>query len=251
MPAVTANELCGTAFTLLNVFLPGEAVPAADANTGRTFLNLLLSLWRQQAMTIPIVARERFDMIADRGGPTNPYTVGPGGTINTTPRPPNQHSVTAANLILTATDPEVRVPLAISTTQAAFANQVPGLSSSQPTAVFYNPTYASDLGSLYLWPVPDTAENDLELFLQKPLASFDDGLTTYYVPDGADTALSYNLAELLSVPYGRELPPAAVRMARLSLGIFERSNLQVSDLPNDARFGQYRTGLYNIHTGNY
>lgn len=249
MPAVTGADIVGDAFSLLNVFLPGEDLPAPDGQFGRRMLNDMLSQWAQQAMLIPVISRERFDLVADQGGEDDPYTIGDGGDFDTT-KPANQNSLISANLILTATSPEVRVPLGIYTDQSYNANQLPGMTNSQPTGLYYNPTYASDLGSIYLWPVPDVDTNDLELFIQQPIAQFADLTTTYYVPDGVPQALKYGLADLLQVPYGRTLNPAAQRIAVSSLGVVKRSNTKLSDVMNDAYlFGYGRRTLFNIQTG--
>jgi hypothetical protein len=81
--------------------------------------------------------------------------------------------------------PNVRVQLGIYTDQAYDANKIPDMSNSQPTGLYYNPTFASGLGSIFLWPVPNTSTNDLELFLQKGLAQFADTTSTVYLPDSA------------------------------------------------------------------
>lgn len=249
MPAVTGAEIVGDAFAELNVFLPGESIPANDGQFARRKLNDMLSEWGQRTTMIPIIARERFDLVANQGGPDNPYTIGPGGDFDTE-RPSNQDSITAANLILTASSPEVRVPLGIYTDQAYDANQVPDQSNTQPTGLYYSPTYDLDLGSIFLWPVPNTATNDLELFLQKGLAQFANLTTTYYVPDGVPQALKYNLADRLQGPYGRQMTAAALRLAVSTLGVVRRSNTKLSDLMNDAyMFTSGRSTLYNIQTG--
>lgn len=250
MAAITGTTLCQDAFALLNVFLPGEAMPASDGAYALRALNDLLDEWSQRTLFIPVIARERFDLVANQGGPDDPYTIGPGGDFDTE-RPSNQNSITSANLILTATSPEVRVPLGIYTDQAYDANKIPDMSNSQPTGLYYNPTYQDDLGSIFLWPVPNVATNDLELFLQKGVAQFADLTTTYYVPAGVPKALKYALADLLQTPYGKTLSPAAQRIAVSSVGTVKRSNLKISDLANDAYpFTYGRRTLYNINVGN-
>lgn len=248
MPATTFTSIAEVAFGMLNVFLPGEAVGTADANRARTICNRMLSGWGQRGQYIPVIARERFDLVADQGGPDDPYTIGDGGDFDTE-RPSNQNSITAANLILTATSPEVRVPLGIYTDQAYDANKIPDMSNSQPTGLYYNPTYANDLGSIFLWPVPDVATNDLELFLQKSIVAFADLTTMYYLPDGAEDAITYALALRMQGPWGKKLDPADVQIANEVVGVFKRSNAKMSDMQNDAfLFGSSRT-LFNIQTG--
>jgi len=207
----------------------------------------MLSQWRTRALLIPVIARERFDLVADQGGLDDPYTIGDGGDFDTE-RPATQTAITAANLILTATSPEVRIPLGIYTDTAYHAHKIPGMSSSIPTGLYYNPTYADGFGSIFLWPVPDVATNDLELFLQKPLASFDDLTTSYDLPDGADDVLIYQLARRLAGPYGRSLSDDDKILARNSLDAFMRANVHLVDAGTDARWSGRRTP-YNINSG--
>jgi hypothetical protein len=251
MPAITGGEIVQDAFGVLNVFLPGESIPANDGEFARRQLNDLISEWSQWTAAIPVVARERFTLVANQGGPTNPYTIGPGGDFNTD-RPSNQNSITAANLILTASTPEVRIPLSLLTDDMNAVNQVPTLGNPLPTGLYYNPTYQDDLGAIQLWPVPNISTNDLELFLQKSIIAFPDLSTTLFVPDGYPKALKYALADLLQTPYGRTLSPAANRIRVASVASMKRSNNKLADLTNDAMvIGQSRRPTYNVRTGNY
>lgn len=248
MPTTTAQNLANAAFGILGVYSPSETVSSADASYALGALNDLLSEWSQRSSHIPFVARERFDLVANQGGPTTPYTIGSGGNFNTD-RPSNQQSILGANLILTATSPEVRVPLGLMTDDAYFSNPLPGTTSTQPTGLYYNPTYASGLGAIYLWPVPTSSTNDLELLLEKSVAQFANLSTSYQLPDGLPRALQYNLAVALEPLYPGYLTPTARQIAVSSLGVFTRSNLKLTDLANDATFSGRRRTLYNINTG--
>lgn len=251
MPATTGTELCQDAFALLNVFLPGEAMPPADGAYALRALNDLLSEWSQRTQFIPVISRNSFPMVTGQGGPSFPYTIGPSGNFNV-PRPPNQNSIVRANLVLTASSPTVRVQLGIYTDDAYDANAIPDLSNVQPTGLYYNPTYTADLGSIFLWPVPTVNFNLLELFLQQPVAQFADLTTTYYVPDGWKKALKYNLADNLQTPYGKQLSGAAQRIAVSSMGVVKRTNAaKLTDVINDASAFTYdRQTYYNVLTGN-
>ncbi len=249
MPTVTMQELGQAAFQLLGVFSPAETMPAADGEYALTCANDLLDEWSNSKSFSPFRSRERFAMTAGKGSPGNPYTIGIGGDLNTD-RPPNQDAILSANLILAGTDPEVNVPLAMYTDEAYAALQIPTMSNSQPTGLYYSPTYASGFGKIQLWPVPNTGINSLVLFLQKFVAQFADLDTEYEVPTGLPRALKYNLADTMSGTYGRELAPSDARIAVSSLDRFKRSNLHLTDLPNDATFTGPRPTLYNINSGN-
>lgn len=247
MPAVTGNTIVGDAFALLNVFLPGESVPPADGQIVLRFLNDILGELSQRGRTAPFVARDQFPLVAGKGGLSNPYTIGPTGDFAVA-RPENQSAITGANLVLTASTPSVRVGLGVFTDDAYAESPVPDLNSGQPTGIYYNPTYQNDLGSIFLWPVPNTALNALELFIASSVAAFPNLTATVYLPDGMPRLLKYMLADALQVPYGKALSPAAAKIAATSLGVFQRSNTHLSDLSNDASFGSRRGG-YNIETG--
>lgn len=248
MAATTGQELIADAFALLNVFVPGESIPDADAQYALRQLNDWISEMSQRSQFVPLITRERFHLVADQGGPDNPYTIGPAGNWVTV-RPSNQGSITAANLILTQTTPEVRVPLGIYTDEAYDANKLPGLSNTQPTALYYNPYYDNDLGKVYLWPIPTVSYNDIELFLQTSVAELLNLTSTIYLPDGYTKAFKYGLADLLQTAYGRTLSPAAQRIAISTVSAIKRSNSNLYDLPTDASFGSHRPTWFNINTG--
>lgn len=248
MPSVTGLSLIRDAFGILNVFLPGETPPNDDAQFALRTMNRMIGGWSQRQTFIPVIAREVFDLTANKGGPSNPYTIGVGGNLNTA-KPSNQASVVGAAVLLTASDPDVEVPLGLYTDDAYDAIQIKELTSSQPTGLYYNPTYATDRGTINLWPVPDNATNDLVLYLQKAITRFADTSTTYYVPEGYDDALIYNLARRLAGPYGKTLSEEDKQLAVNALGVITRANTKLTDLRNDAIWAGPRPTLYNIETG--
>lgn len=247
--AVAFETIAENAFAELNVFLPGEAIPDADITFARRSANRMLSQWSTRGeYFIPVVSRNAFAMTSNKGGPSNPYTIGPGGDWDIN-RPPNQNALQAANLILTSTTPNVRVPLGIYTDQAYDANQLPDMGNTQPTGLYYNNAYAAGLGSIFLWPVPTVNYNEIELFLNQYLAQFADNTTAYDFPEGAEDAVTYQLMLRLQGPYGKQVLPEQSRQAQMAISAFKRANAKMKDLMNDAYFGIGRRTLYNIQTG--
>lgn len=244
MPAITARQAITSAFGILNVYLPSETPNDNDATFALSTLNRLISSWRQRSLLVATVSRERFSLTADKGGIGNPYTIGSGGNWNTT-RPANQNSVLGANLILTASDPEGRVPLAMLNDSEWASLATPDLSGTQPSAIYYDPTVTGGYGRVYLWPIPDNATNAIELFINSALSRFADLSTEYQVDDGVDTAIVYNLAKLLAGPYGRQMAQDDRDFAAESLGVVKRANSKPSYVAND--YG--RGGIYDIYSG--
>src|SRR6266850_3966163 len=115
--ATTALTLITASFEILSVFTQGESIPAKDSQSALGFLNRMTSGWAQQTLTIPAIVRLVFTLTANKGGPSNPYTIGVGGDFNVA-RPANQASVVGAGLILGGTSPEVEIQRAVVTDSA-------------------------------------------------------------------------------------------------------------------------------------
>lgn len=249
MPSTTALTIVTEAFGNLNVFLAGQTIPPTAANDGLARLNRMLSSWATKRQSAPAIRREELALTADKGGPSNPYTIGIGGNFNVL-KPPNQSSITGAGLLLGGSSPEVEIPRAIATDDMYDAIQVKELSNALFTLVYYNPKFETlGLGQIQLWPVPDNADNQLVLYITEYLGAFSSLSATYYLPDGAEEALIYNLEHRLAGPYGRTMSEDDKLLARTSLQSFRASNLKLSDLPQDPAFAQSRRTGYNIQTG--
>jgi hypothetical protein len=226
--SLTALDIIKSAFGILNVYMPGEEPSANDAQDARRRLNMLVGSLAQQSLSIPTVTREVFDIVANQSS----YTIGEDGNFDTT-KPPNQSSIVGAGLILTASTPDVEIQLPLLTDQSYQFEASKPMTSGQPQFVYYRPTYASALGTIYLLPIPDTSTNDLALYMRKPIVTFAALDTAYYFPDGYEEMLVYNLARRLAKPYGREVDADLMDMATKSLAVIKRANTTMSDLPND------------------
>lgn len=148
----------------------------------------------------------------------------------------------------------VEVPRAIMTDDAWQMLQIKQLTGAQFTNVYYTPTYAADLGTIHLWPIPNTSENSLVLYQRQPLTSFANLTTQYYLPDGCAEALEYQLAKRLLGVYptlDEGTKGYVLEMAGETMATFKRGSVKLSDLTTDpALTPQDRSGGYNIQTGN-
>ncbi len=169
-------------------------------------------------------------------------------TVQGTPVTPATGTITAAAL----TDQPVEIPRTVITDDGYQAIQIKSLSNAQFTNVYYNPTFP--FGTVFLWPKPNTDENQLVLYLQSAFAGFADLTTDYAFPDlpGYTEAIEYNLSIRLAAPYGRKSDeyPDVVALARETLGLIKRANTELVDVPTDAQLlTRNRRGGYNINTG--
>lgn len=250
MPTTTAEDLIAHAFETASILAPGEPMSATLSADGLRRLNLMMGALQLQPLTQPVLTRVELDLVSGQGGPSNPYTIGDGGDFDVT-RPIKLDN--AAILIVAEDDANnVEVPRAILTEDAWEAIHIKELQSSVFTDVYYNPTFSSDLGTINLWPVPNTATNKLILYYRQPLSSFADLTTSYALPPGCEEALENNLAKRFLMPYGVKDPEtvaAITDMARTSLATFKRANVPLSDLATDPALTREPGGYYNILTG--
>lgn len=245
----TAQQIIGLAFGELNVFMAGESVTPSIANDALVRLNLMINRWRIESFTIPVVVRDVFAspvIVAGKGGPSNPYTIGIGGNLNI-PRPPSQAHIRGTGLLQTTTSPQVEISRGLMTDDAYRGISVKELQSAMWTNVYYNPTYAGDLGTINLWPVPNITTNSLVLYTLRPLTQFADLTTEYDFPDGSVEAIFSNLAIRLGPPNGRAVSDDTRNLAGTSLMTYKRSNVKMFDLSND--FARDRGGVYDIIAG--
>lgn len=245
--SVTALDLITGAFDALGVYAPGESIPAPDSADALRRLNGMVSGWMVQPLTIPVTVRKVYALTSGKGGPGNEYTIGPGGDFNQI-RPANGLSNVGLSMP-GATPYPIEIPRALLTDDAWALIQVKDLQSPMFTAVYYNPTYTSDLGSINLWPVPDTTDYSLVVYYASQIAEFADLTTSYVFPPGYQEALEYNLALRLAAPYGKPLGQDIVVLATKALATIKRANTKLTDLAVDPAITKTAKYSYNIQTG--
>lgn len=249
--STTANTICIGALTLLGIIDPEDAPSNPMLADAFRRLNMMMGQWSLQNLTIPVEEREVFPIVAGKGSPTTPYTYGPNGDFNSS-RPLN---LNACGLLLN-TNPSipVEIPRAVLTDQDYQNIQIKTLTNALFTNVYYNATFAAGLGTVYLWPVPDGSQStSIALYRNAQLGLFTSPTASYDLPEGADEAVEYNLAKRLLDVYSVDATKKLniIDVAKTSLAIYKRSNMQMFDLPTDQMFliGSRRSGGYNINTG--
>lgn len=242
--STTATTVINGAFSLIGVKDPVEALDATLAQDGLRRLNNMIAAWSLMAQAVPFVGRQVFPTTIGKGGPSNPYTIGVGGDFNTS-RP---DQIDAAALLINNPTP-VEVPIDTWTEQAWESNQVKDLQGPQFTGLYYQRTYAAGLGSIYLWPVPNSSTYSLVIYRGQQMPGFVDLVTSYDLPPGYDEAYEYNLALRLCAPYARQVSPDVLAFAQSSFALIQVSNLDLNDAPNDYVLRTAPSRPYNILAG--
>lgn len=238
----TAQKIILAAMNMLGIRQSGETMAGADMQDALDLLNGMIDGWGLQPGTILNQQREVFPLVAGQGGPANPYTMGPGGDFNTV-RPVY---VTGAGLLL-GTSPTIEIPLSFLTDDAYEAIRIKDLGSPYPTSLYFNAT--QPLASIYLYPVPTSALNDLVLYSLDASLGFANLTTQYTFAPGYVEAMEYNLARRLAAPYGQPFTPELDQLARKSLAWVKTANTRMVDLSLDGALTIGSQKPWNILTG--
>ncbi len=234
------------AFELLGVLEAGQNIGGELLSDGFRRLRNMMGVLGIQTLTAPSVGREVFDLVAGKGGPSNPYTIGPTGDL-VTARP---NGLEGCGLLLGGNTPEatVEIPRTIYSNDAYEAIQIKEMQNALFTGVQYEPT--SGNGTLYLWPVPNTTVNKLVIYRLDHVGPFTSMTADYTIPAGWDEMLEGQLAKRLQAPYRRKLDPDTLEDIQNTFAVCKRQNYKDNDFATDPALTQSRTGGYNITTGN-
>lgn len=243
---MTALELITSSLVMTGALAQGETPNNNDAQDAFVRLNRMVSGWANQRLTIFVTQRNVYSLVANQGT----YTIGPSGNFNQS-RP---IWISYAGLILTTPSPDVEIPLTIYTIKDYWLNAVKDLTSTLPTALYYNPTFPSSgvtvgMGQIIFWPIP-TEVNQVALYTPIQLAEFAALSTDYSLPPGYEDALEYNLAvRLIQAGMGLRANLADIHpMARETLSIVKRANITPVTASIDPALWAARPG-WNWRTG--
>lgn len=242
---LTAVSLITRSLKTVGVLSAGDTPGGYMITDSFLDLNEMMGSLAIQPQTIGVIAREVYALVAGQGGPSNPYTIGPGGNFDTS-RPADLYG---AGILLGGTVPAIEVPRAVYTDDGYEAVAIKDLQSSIFTGVYYNQTFASGLGQINLWPVPNTTLNSLVLYRSQQLGTFTSLSATYYVPNGYAEMLRYQLAIRLAIVFQKPISPDVQQMAVMTLANVKRSNNKINDLAIDPALTRSQRTGYNILTG--
>jgi hypothetical protein len=217
----TVLDILTDALIEVGMLAPGEMPDGETAQWAFRKINLLLDTWAARKNFVYANTFLTYTLVPN----LSPHLIGPDpvtATFTATQRPVK---IVRATIILNNVTPNVEVPLTLRDEQWWMEDvTVKDLRSSQPTDLFYSPSYPN--GSLYYWPVPATAYGTrLECWvLLGQFASIQDPIggqnAAQSLPPGYRNALMLTLAETLLSGGEREANPMltqAAAQARLAI----------------------------------
>lgn len=236
---MTHLELLLAAYQETGLIDPLETLDGAQTDFGLQQYNRLLDQWNAVRDAVYVESFAQHTLTAG----LNPHTFGPSGaTFTVTQRPV---SIEAVRLVLTGQTPSTRL-LIMSHDWPWYADvSVPALSTSIPTHAYYAPNWPN--GSLYLWPVPDTAY-PIEVWRRVLLAEIviaDIG-NTFSLPPGYRDAIVRTLAENIALAMNVPVPASLSQKAADARAIIFANNVVIpkiqtrdSGMPNSGHGGDY------------
>lgn len=245
---LTGNQLIAQACYTLQLISPEQSVTSVESSVAQFLLQELIDSWNLEDLTILTTSRHVFNLVANQGGPDNPYTLGPGGDFDTlTAARPVE--ILQANLVLQTVTPSVEIPLSIYTDDTWQSSAIKDLTNPQPTSLYFNPT--SPLAQIILWPIPNTSQNTLALYYGDLTPAFTANLSAPYIcPPGYAKAFRLNLA-LAMCPFffiNADRVAMIEKKAIEALDSVKASNLKIADLTVDPAYTSNVHSTYNLIT---
>lgn len=212
---MTVEDLLLDALVEIGVQDPIDPVNSDYQTLALRRVNAILDLWNAQQEATYNVTFPTFTLTPL----LSPHTIGPSGaTFTVTGNRPM--AIIGANLQIGNGTSLVNIPINIRDDAWWLAQPVPNIQSGIPTDLYYSADWPN--GSLYFWPVPNTAYG-VQLEVRQVLAALALG-TTFTMPPGYQRALTLTLAEDLATPFSVPMPPALPLKARMARAAVFGSN---------------------------
>lgn len=244
--ANTVSDILNLALKRINVVQPGATIDGSNVVDAFNLCNLWLDSLAQERLMIPFVLGTSFTITSTKGFPGAPYTVGPSGDVNVTTAPAFIDHVSYTN---NATSPVTEILLTPLTSDAYEAIPTKNQTSSLPGSWYYQPTFAGNLGSLYLWAVATQASLTGTMYAPSAVQQFTSPTQTVVVPPGYQRFFVDGLGVYLWSTFKEGIPPdpVLVESAREAKHAIQTKNVPMLDMSVDPaliRSSGYRSNIY-------
>lgn len=193
--AINVTQLITSSLSLMGRLGPGRTAGTSELNAAFNCLNEMIDEWGAERLMVFQTVRQTFTL----AGGTQTYTIGPGGTFNTT-RPTR---IETANIIVSG----FRLPIELVTADEYSQKILETTLTGQAPRILYD-DYATPLSTLYVWPVPSGTPT-LEIFTWQVIGQFATLTDNVAMPAAYLKALRWGLAVAFASELGH-IPPAIV-----------------------------------------
>lgn len=222
----TAYDVVNQALKKAGIVGLGQTADGSDMSDALADLNDMIGQWTSQRWMV----YNELDISFVSTGQTTPYTVGPSGNYNVSPRPDR---IEAAYLRQLINPPGLNVdtPLKVIPSREEYSTLSLKTLVSFPLYVFLDSAYPT--ANLYIYPIPNASIYEVHIILKNVFPNYTlNPNSTISLPPQYIAALKFNLAKRLRQAYGKGLrpDPELNALARSSLDIVKQGNLQVPEL---------------------
>lgn len=224
----TVRELLTDALLMLGIVAEGELLSGTQADRALRIFNSMLDGWATEKLLVYTMDRQVFALAAG----TQTYTLGPGGTWNTTPL----YGAGSARPVRVSTPTwrdagqDLELPVNLMDEDEYRSLVLRGMSSTIVTDLYYSPTFP--LGEVFVWPRP-TITAQMVLWLWHPYNTQQTLDFDLVFPQGYERALVYNVAVELSMRYPGSLRAELATLAGESKDKIKLLNHTVPVLRSD------------------
>jgi len=224
----TARDFITQTLRSIRVLGVGDVLQAEDANDALGRLNDWLDSLALERLTMYSVTRT-CKLLGDH---ICSYTIGLGGDIGIV-RPTH---IESANLVQNVHDPvPFEKPIDVWTDQRWQGCRQKSLTSTYPTAIYYDHNWQAGLGKIYVWPVPtDCGQTQLVLYTPVALLEFTSLDALYTFPPGYRRFIRTNFAAEIASEYGKQLTADQVGAAKQAKAQIKRGNVRPAEMRVDA-----------------
>lgn len=206
------NDLIDASLGEIGMLEAGGTGATADRTYCLGVLNRMLGSWSAELGPVHFETTESLTWAASQAS----RTIGTSGDFNT-PRP---EKVIAAYYRDASSNDD---PIEVITHQQYQAISDKTTAAEIPSVIAYNPTIASSLGTLFIWPVL-TASSTIRLTSYKPFTTITDQTATVVLPSGYEAAIVANLAVRIAAAFGANLSPVTVEDSKRTKRILVEAN---------------------------
>lgn len=236
----TAQDIISLALRDAGVLGVGQTADASDTQDAFKKLNWLIAQWRRRRWLVFQLVTYSVRMTGAQS-----YSVGPGGTLDVTPRPDKIESAFLRQLNINPPGQQIDYQMDIIPARETYDRlDMKGL-NSWSYYLYYQSSYP--LGYLFPWPVPEGGDQfDLFVTFKDVLQKFTTINEVVNLPEEYEAALELNLAVWLCPGYTRPVDPELKNLARNALDVLRVANTQIPLM----RMPDYLQGptMYNIYS---
>ncbi|MFP5230005.1 MAG: hypothetical protein ACLGXA_20505 [Acidobacteriota bacterium] len=231
----------------------GRGISSSETTDALEEVNALFGEWRAQRLTVYAEDRQEFPLVSGQQA----YKIGIDSAADWQAQMPS--AITRAGYVFNTTNPPVEEPFDIYTTQQWQALSPKTLQSTNPYVLWYEQSTVngavSDMGTVWLWPVPIDATITVALYLWQQMMAISDPTANIVFPPGYQIAVESNLAVRLAArfPKRARISPITGAIAQSSLARIKAMN----DMPLQMRVEQgdmqasASQGIFNLFSNAY